>query len=147
VGLKLRQLPPRLAAGAYILNSGLSKRGLDDDAYAGMQEMAARAVPQLAQMSARDFGKLLMRGEVALGAALLLPVVPSWLVGMGLTGFSAALLRMYRNSPGMTIDGIRPTPEGTAVAKDVFLLGIGMGLVLDHITTRNKKKGLLGRKK
>jgi len=160
VGIKLRRIPPRLTAGAYILNSGLSKRGLDDEAYAGMQEMGARAIPQLAQMSPRDFGKLLSAGEIGLGAALLLPIVPSWLAGAGLAGFGAALMKMYHKSPGMTQDGIRPTPEGTGYAKDIWLVGIGLGLLLDHIGSGGKramgkgkkgmmlaKKGMMTRKK
>ncbi len=136
--IKLRHLPPRLAAGAYILNSGLNKRGVDDESAAGMQAMAANALPQLKEMSARDFAKLLSTGETALGAALLLPIVPSWLAGLGLTAFSAALVRMYLNTPGMTEDGIRPTAEGTGLAKDVFLLGIGLGLVVDAMTSKKK---------
>ena len=46
--MKLHHLPPRLAAGAFILNSGLGKRGADEEAAAGMQGMAAQAFPQLA---------------------------------------------------------------------------------------------------
>ncbi|HLV05360.1 hypothetical protein [uncultured Georgenia sp.] len=137
--IKLRHVPPRLAAGVYILNSGLNKRGVDDEAAAGMQAMAAHALPQLKEMSARDFAKLLSTGETALGAALLLPFVPSWLAGLGLTAFSAGLVRMYLNTPGMTEDdGFRPTAEGTGLAKDVFLLGIGLGLVLDALTSKQK---------
>lgn len=141
MGLKLRHIPPRLAAGAFILNSGLGKRGLDEESAAGLQTMAVRAVPQLAELSPRDFARLLSTGEIALGVALVAPVVPAWLAGLGLTGFSAALLQMYRNSPGMTeADGWRPSAEGTAYAKDVFLLGIGLGLVIDRLTSRRRKK-------
>ena len=35
--VKLRNLPLRLTTGAYILNSGLDKRGLPEEAAAGMQ--------------------------------------------------------------------------------------------------------------
>lgn len=143
MALKLHHLPPRIAAGAYILNSGLGKRSLDDESAAGMQEMGARSIPQLADMSPSDFGKLLSTGEIALGTALLVPIVPSWLAGAGLTGFSAALVRMYLKTPGMTeSDGIRPSAEGTGYSKDVFLLGIGLGLLVDAMTSRKRgKKG------
>ncbi|WP_324652586.1 hypothetical protein [Georgenia sp. H159] len=135
--IKLRHVPPRLAAGAFILNSGLSKRELDEESAAGLQGMAAHAFPQLKDMSPQDFGKLVSTGETALGAALLLPLVPSWLAGLGLTAFSTGLLRMYLKLPGMTEDdGIRPTSDGTAIAKDVFMLGIGLGLVLDAVTSK-----------
>jgi len=138
--IKLRHVPPRLAAGAFILNSGLNKRELDDESAAGMQDMAARAFPQLKDMSPKDFGKLLSTSETALGAALLVPIVPSWLAGLGLTAFSTGLVRMYLKTPGMTQeDGIRPTADGTGLAKDAWLLGIGLGLVLDAMTSRKKK--------
>lgn len=137
--IKLRHLPPRLAAGAFILNSGLSKRGLDEESAAGLQAMGANAYPQLKEMSPQDFGKLVSTGETALGAALLLPIVPSWLAGLGLTAFSGSLLRMYLKTPGLTEqDGIRPTSDGTAIAKDVFMLGIGLGLLVDALTSRKR---------
>src|SRR5699024_6391915 len=44
--IKLRHVPPRLAAGAFILNSGLNKRDLDEESAAGLQSMAAQAFPQ-----------------------------------------------------------------------------------------------------
>ena len=70
-------------------------------------------------------------GEIALGAALLIPFVPSALVGAALVGFSAGLVQLYLNTPGMRqADSIRPTPEGLGLAKDVWLLGAGMTLML-----------------
>lgn len=125
--------PARLAAGAFILNSGLGKRNLPEEAAAGMRDAGAVGVPQLAQIPAKDFGKYLSYGEMALGAALLTPVVPGWLAGAGLAAFSAGLLNMYRKTPGMTVDGVRPTPEGLPVAKDVFMLGIAGTIILDSL--------------
>lgn len=137
--IKLRHVPLRLTAGAFILNSGLTKRGADEESAAGMQQMAAQAFPQLKEMAPKDFAKLLSTAETALGAALLVPIVPSGLAGLGLTAFSAGLVRMYLKLPGMTQeDGIRPTGDGTGLAKDVWLLGIGLALVLDAMTTRKK---------
>lgn len=131
--MSLISAPARLAAGAFILNAGLGKRNLPEEAYAGMRDAGAVGVPQLAQIPAKDFGKGLAYGEMALGAALLAPVVPGWLAGAGLAAFSAGLLNMYRKTPGMTVDGIRPTQEGTAVAKDVFMLGIAGTIILDSL--------------
>ena len=125
--------PARLAAGAFILNSGLGKRNLPEEAAAGMRDAGSVGVPQLAQTPAKDFGKYLSYGEMALGAALLTPVVPGWLAGAGLAAFSAGLLNMYRKTPGMTVDGVRPTPEGLPVAKDVFMLGIAGTIILDSL--------------
>ncbi|MFJ6953845.1 hypothetical protein ACISRB_20685, partial [Micromonospora aurantiaca] len=68
--MRLSHAPLRVAIGAYILNSGLGKRGLEGEAAAGMHGMAAGAMPQLRQIPPDRFAVLLSRGEVALGAAL-----------------------------------------------------------------------------
>ena len=132
--MKLWHLPLRLTAGAYTLNSGLSKRGLPDEAAKGMHGMASGAFPQLEDVEPQEFVKLLSTAEIALGGALLLPLVPSGLVGAALTAFGAGLVRLYLKTPGTTQDdGIRPTPEGIALAKDVWLLGMGAALLLDAL--------------
>jgi hypothetical protein len=42
------------------------------------------------------------------------------------------LVQLYLKTPGMRQSGsIRPTQEGIGLAKDVWLLGAGMTLVLD----------------
>jgi len=33
-------------------------------------------------------------------------------------------------------DGIQPSQQGTALAKDVWMLGIGLGLIVDAFTDR-----------
>jgi hypothetical protein len=133
--MRLSHLPLRLATGAFILNSGLDKRGLDADSAAGLQGMAAGAIPKVASMQPAQFGKALSTGEMALGAALLLPFVSPLKAGVALTAFSGGLLQMYRKTPNLTqADGIRPTQAGTAIAKDVFMLGAGLALVLDGLT-------------
>lgn len=135
--LKLWHIPVRVAAGAFILNSGMNKRTVEGEAAAGMQGWAASAIPPLGKVDADTFARGLSAGEMALGGALLAPIVPSWLAGVALTGFAAGLLQLYRSTPGMTqADGIRPTDKGTPVAKDVWLLGIGLALVLDRLSDR-----------
>ena len=63
--------------------------------------------------------------------------MPAAAAGAGLTAFSAGLLGLYARTPGMTReDGIRPSQQGTALAKDVWMLGIGIGLVADALTDR-----------
>ncbi|MET3174682.1 UNVERIFIED_ORG: hypothetical protein ABIB52_002533 [Arthrobacter sp. UYCu721] len=70
---------------------------------------------------------------MTLGAALFAPFLPSRLVGVGLGIFSGSLLTMYRRTPGMTeADGIRPSQKGTVLAKDVWMFGIAVALVLDR---------------
>lgn len=137
--MRLSHVPLRLATGAFLLNSGYAKRALDGDSAAGMQGMAAVVVPQAAKMPPEQFGKTLSMGEMALGAALLTPFVSPLVAGAGLTAFSAGLLQMYRKTPGMTeADGIRPTQDGTAIAKDVWMLGAGLALVIDGLIDGTK---------
>ncbi len=134
---KARRLPGRLAAGAFILNSGLGKWSADEETAARLHGMAAGTYPFLAKLKPRDFARLLSVGEIALGSALLLPVVPAAVAGAGLTAFSAGLLGMYARTPGLREeDGVRPTPQGTPLAKDIWMLGIGLGLTLDALTDR-----------
>jgi hypothetical protein len=132
---KARRLPGRLAAGAFILNTGLGKWSADEEAAARLHRMAVGTYPFLARVKPKDFARLLSIGEIALGSALLLPVVPAAAAGAGLAAFSGGLLGMYLRTPGMTKqDGIRPSQQGTALAKDVWMLGIGLGLVADALT-------------
>lgn len=137
VRLNLSHLPTRLAAGAFILNSGLGKWSGDEQTAAGVHGMAAGTYPVLKSVPAPTFLKLLAGTEIGLGAALLAPVVPPAVAGAGLTGFAAGLLGLYLRTPGMR-DGIRPTQQGTAIAKDVWLLGIGAGLVIDGLAARRR---------
>jgi hypothetical protein len=133
--VRLRQLPGRLTTGVFIVNSGLSKRNADDDTAAALHGMAASAYPLLDAMSPRRFVRLVSAGELALGTALLLPAIPAKLAGAALTAFSAGLLGLYLRVPGMRAEGsLRPTPQGLTVAKDVWMLGIGLGLVADGLS-------------
>ncbi len=134
---KARRLPGRLVAGAFILNSGLSKWSADEETASRLHGMAAGTYPFLAKLKPKDFARLLSVGEIALGSALLLPVVPPAAAGVGLTAFSTGLLGLYARTPGMRKqDGIRPSQQGTALAKDVWMLGIGLGLIVDALTER-----------
>lgn len=133
--MKLSHVPLRAVAGAFILNSGMGKRDAPQEAAEGMQGMASAAFPQLGGMDPKTFAKALSTGEMALGAALLTPFVPSVLAGAALTAFSGGLVKMYLTLPGMTAEGssIRPSQEGTGLAKDVWLTGIGLSLLIDGL--------------
>ncbi|KHL01067.1 DoxX family membrane protein [Sinomonas humi] len=123
----------RLVTGAYLINSGVSKLSLDEERAAALQGMAANAIPQVKQLPAATFGKALAAGEIALGGALVLPIVPTKLAGLGLTAFGTALVAVYAKTPGLTeADGIRPTQAGVAMAKDTWLAAIGVALVLNR---------------
>ena len=132
--IKVSHLPPRIAAGAFILNSGVGKWSADEETAAQLHGFAVGAYPFLAKLKPKDFARLLAGTEIALGAALLVPVIPSALVGAGLTAFSGGLLGLYARTPGMRKDGTPfPTQQGIAIAKDVWMLGIGLGLVIDDL--------------
>ncbi|MFG1698976.1 hypothetical protein [Nonomuraea sp. NPDC049309] len=135
---RAHHLPTRLAAGAVILNSGLDMIEADEQAAAGLHGMAAATYPFLGKMEPSAFVRLLARGEVALGAALLAPFVPSLLAGAALTGFAAGLLGLYLRTPSMRKEGsLRPSQEGLGVVKDVWLLGIGLSLVIEELCERD----------
>jgi DoxX len=135
--MKLAHLPLRVATGAYILNSGLNKTGLEGQAAEGVHRMATNAIPPLKKIQPEQFARILSAGEIALGAALLIPFVPSALVGVALAGFSAGLVQLYLKTPGMRPEGsIRPSHEGIGLAKDVWLLGAGLTLFLDGLPKR-----------
>jgi hypothetical protein len=137
ISARARRLPGRLATGAFILNSGISKWSADEDTATRLHGTAVGAYPFLNRLKPQDFVRLLSIGEIALGSALLLPAVPAAVAGAGLTAFSAGLLGVYARTEGMRLeDGVRPTQQGIPLAKDAWLLGIGLGLVVDSITDR-----------
>ncbi|WP_245588905.1 MULTISPECIES: hypothetical protein [Actinoalloteichus] len=129
--------PSRLAAGTFILNSGLSKRDADDEAAAGLHGAAAGAYPFLKSMEPKQFVRLLSTAEIGLGAALLIPLVPTGVAGVGLTAFSAGLVGMYLRTPGTRHKGsVRPTEQGLPLAKDIWLVGAGVGMVVEGVVHR-----------
>jgi len=133
----LRRLPERLATGAYILHTGIEKWGSDDERAAGIHRMAASAYPFLGKLKPTTFLKLLSLGEMTTGALLLIPFVPQAVAGAALTGFSGGLVGMYLRTPAMHKPGsVWPTPQGIAVSKDVWMLGIGTGLLVDDLASR-----------
>ena len=132
--MKLRNIPTRLATGAFIAHSGWEKWHANDDVAAGVHGMASGAYPFLSSVKAPDFLKALSVGEMAVGAALLAPFVPPAVAGAALTGFSGALVTMYLRTDSLHKPGsVWPSPQGIAVSKDVWMLGIGLGLLADGL--------------
>lgn len=129
-------LPIRVATGAFILNSGIGKLNADEGTAEFLHGSAASTYPALFKdMKPQSFTQLLAYSEIAVGTALLAPVVSSTVAGAALTGFGASLIGMYLKTPSMTMDdGIRPSQEGTAIAKDVWLVGAGLTLLSQGIT-------------
>ncbi|WP_017569847.1 hypothetical protein [Nocardiopsis halotolerans] len=137
---RTRDLPLRLITGAFLLNSGLGKRGADEETARGLHGMAAGTYPFLKDMEPTTFARLLSAGEITLGTALLLPVVPSRVAGAGLTAFAAGLVGLYLRTPGMHHPkSLRPTDQGLPLSKDAWLLGAGLSLLLGSDTDTDTK--------
>ena len=136
------EIAPRLATGAFILNSGLGKRGADEGTAAGLHGFAAGTYPFLKNVPPATFAKVLSTAEIGIGAALLTPFVPAAVAGAALTGFSGGLLGLYLRTPGMTKPGasVAPTQDGLPIAKDVWMLGIGLGLLTQALFGRETRQ-------
>ncbi|MEN0135158.1 MAG: DoxX family membrane protein [Rhodococcus sp. (in: high G+C Gram-positive bacteria)] len=131
----LGDLPGRIATGGFILHSGLQKWSADEQTAQGVHGMAAGAFPFLNAIPPERFVKLLSVAEISTGALLLAPFVPTAVAGAALTGFSGGLVAMYARTPGLRNPGsIWPNENGIAVAKDTWMLGMGLGYVLDGWT-------------
>ena len=128
--ITLPEIAPRISAGAFILNSGLGKRNVPAEAAAGMHGFAVGTYPFLKSVPPEQFVKGLSTAEILIGGALLTPFVPTALAGALLTGFSGGLLGLYVKTPGMRKEGsVFPTEQGLSLAKDSWLVGIGIGLL------------------
>jgi uncharacterized membrane protein YphA (DoxX/SURF4 family) len=146
--MRLSHLPLRLTIGAFFINSGLGKRGLDGQAAEGVHGMAAGAIPPLQKLKPDTFAEVLSTSEIALGAALCAPFISPVLAGAGLTAFGAGLVQLYLKTPGLREPGsIRPTQAGTGIAKDIWLVGAGLTLLMDGVADRTKKKAKKAKKK
>jgi uncharacterized membrane protein YphA (DoxX/SURF4 family) len=137
--LHLRNIPPRLATGGYILHTGLEKWNGTEERAKGVHAMASGAFPFLAKVPPATFLKALSAAEIGVGAALLIPVVPNKVAGAALTAFAGGLVTMYLRTPSLHQEGsVWPTQAGTAVSKDVWMLGIGLGLLADGAFGRER---------
>jgi hypothetical protein len=135
VHVNLSHLALRVTAGAFILNAGVGKWSGTEQTASGVHGMATGTYPFLKSIPPSRFLKLLAGTEIGLGAALLNPLVPARVAGAALIGFAGGLLGLYLRTPGMH-ERLRPTQQGTAIAKDVWLLGIGAGLLADDLPAR-----------
>ena len=138
--VSVRDLPSRAITGAFILHSGLEKLRIDPDRAKVLQAMASQAYPPIAKMDPVVFARLLAGAEIAVGGALVTPLVPNRLAGASLTAFAGALVGMYLRTPDFHEPGsVWPTPAGTAVAKDAWMLGIGLGLLAGGAARRGSR--------
>lgn len=148
-----RLLPLRIAVGAFFLDSGLAKRTADDQAAERLHGFARGTYPFLGRVPPHRFVRLLSAAEIALATALLVPAVPAAAAGAGLTAFALGTVGLYLRTPGMRQPGsLRPTEDGMALAKDVWLVGAGLSLLADGAarcprrTRRGRRGGFAGRR-
>lgn len=136
---RLRRAPLRLTTGAFILSAGLDKWKGDEQTAGQLHGFASGTYPFLQKLEPKQFLRLLATGEITVGSTLLLPVVPPALAGAALTGFSAGLLGLYLKTPGMRRGpkDLRSTPDGLPLSKDVWMLGAGLSLLIDSLTTKD----------
>jgi hypothetical protein len=133
--MHLRDIPARLSTGAYILHTGLGKWKGSEEQAKRVHAMAAGAFPFLAEVPPPTFLKALAAAEIGTGAALLLPFVSNRLAGAALTAFGGSLVTLYLRTPALHEPGsVWPTQAGTGISKDVWMLGIGLGLLADSVT-------------
>jgi hypothetical protein len=138
---RLANYPGRVAAGAFILNAGIGKLSVDEERATRLHAMAAATYPVLEDLPPERFARYLAWSEVGLGAALLLPAVGDGTAGVALAAFAGGLLGLYVKTPAMRdAGGIRPSQQGTPIAKDVWLLGIGLSLVADSLHHRRRRR-------
>ena len=129
---KLRRAPLRLAAGAYILNTGVTTFNVDDETAKSLHSTASGTYPVVGKLEPRVFARIVAVGEIAVGTMLLVPIVPPFIAGAALAGFSGAQLNMFRDAPGMPYeDSLRPAPQSTPIWEAGWMLGIGVGLMTD----------------
>ena len=83
---------------------------------------ATGTYPFLSKVKPEDFVRALAISEIALGAALVIPVIPSAVVGAALTAFSGGLLGLYvgrilrevQNRPRYVIKSFENIPGETS---------------------------------
>lgn len=129
IGFPASDIPARATTGVYILHTGWEKWRGDEARAKAVHGMASGAYPFLGEIPPPTFLKVLAAGEIAAGALLLAPV-GNRVAGATLTAFAGGLVTMYLRTPALHKPrSYWPTPAGIGVSKDVWMLGIGLGLL------------------
>jgi hypothetical protein len=129
--MRVSHVPLRAATGAFIFNEGLGKRSVDRKGTDGL----VASIPQLASAGPGTVSKAVAGTEIALGGLLLAPFVPPLVAGVALTAFSAGVLR----SRWRSIDREDEPGKEKTVAKDLWMLGTGLALVVDGVTDGTRR--------
>jgi hypothetical protein len=130
--------PVRFAAGVMILSAGVGKLRRTENGVPDVHAVAATNYPFLEQMAPEQFTKVLGVTEMVLGGALLVPLVGDGVAGVGLSAFAAAMIGLFAKGQGEHHEGPAPEHPGAALARDIWLLGIGLRLVADSLRRRQR---------
>lgn len=140
---RLTNLPIRIAAGVFMVRSGLRKLEAKTEPAGAGQGTADDGRPTPQGATGPRFAKAMGVAEVGLGGALLSPVVVGdAMAGLGLTAFAGGLLGLEARTPGVRPDGgSLPGWEDVAPPEDVWLAGIGLTLLLTSLGGRRRARG------
>ena len=128
------------------MNSGLNKLNGEDEYLEHVFGMAVTAYPILDAVGSTRFSKLFGSLEVLIGTLLLIPLIPDAVAGTVMLPFSAGLAGLYLRIPGMRADkSVRPTSQGIAMAKDLWLLGISLSLITSQVKSKMRNADALRR--
>ena len=130
--------PVRFAAGVMILSAGVGKLRPSENGSPDVHAVAAADYPFLEQLAPEQLTKVLGAAEMMLGGALLVPVVGDGVAGVGLTAFAGAMIGLFAKGQGEHREGPVPEHRGAALARDIWLLGIGLRLVADSVRRRQR---------
>ena len=136
MSLHLRNIPTRVAAGGYVLHTGLEKWNGSEEQAKGVHAMASGAYPFLDKVPPPTFLKALSAAEIGdRSRSCCCPSSSNKIAGAALTAFAGSLVGMYLRTPALRKPGsVWPSQAGIAISKDVWMLGIGLGLLADDAT-------------
>jgi len=144
--LRWEYLPERVVTGVFVIHSGWQKVRAGEEHAKGLHGLATGTYPQFEKLPPVTFARALGAGEIGLGALLLAPAVPTVVAGAALTAFSGGLIGLYWNTPGMREPGsIWPTSEGMALAKDSWLVAMGLSMTLGGLRPAGRRGRLAER--
>ncbi len=101
--MKISHLPLRLATGAFILNSGVSKMSAVEEVAQDVHGFATAAYPELKRLGPEQFVRLLAAGEIAAAFDVTRPAVSQHLTVLKQAGLLTerrdGTRRLYRARP------------------------------------------------
>lgn len=138
---RLTNLPERIAAGAYVLSSGLTKLQSDAARAGALRATPASSYTVPGELPAESFTKLLGVAECAVGGTLLLPLLGDGLAGVSLSAVAGGLLGLHLKTSAVRQEGgLRPSQQGELFTGDAVLLGIGLSLMGHSVGARRQAR-------